>query len=182
MMRVIGTLSLCILALFALRAPGAEQTVKYRVLGLFSPDREADLKDSAKELKDVKLLSVDYATAEAEFSYDPDTKDFKGRKPDQILKQIDEMLKRASSHTMGVKPLSTVPREKWQKIDIGVVGLDCKGCSLGAYWAVYDMDGVEQATASFKTGLVTVWIISEKTNRAALVEALKKKSVQIKEP
>lgn len=182
MVRAFKSISLFMLALLALNATGAETTVKYRVLGLFSPDREADLKESAKELKDVKLLTVDYATAEAEFSYDSDGKDFKGRKPEQILKQIDEMLKRASSHTMGVKPLSTVPREKWQKIDIGVVGLDCKGCSLGAYWAVYDLDGVEQATASFKTGLVSVWIIPEKTNRATLVEALKKKNVQIKEP
>ncbi len=35
--------------------------------------------------------------------------------------------------------------------------------------------GVEQATASFKVGLVTAWIDPAKTDRAMLEEALRKK-------
>ena len=48
--------------------------------------------------------------------------------------------------------------------------------------AIYKIDGVEQATASFKAGLVTALINPEKTNRAALEEALKMKQVELKAP
>ena len=46
---------------------------------------------------------------------------------------------------------------------------------LAAYEAVANIDGVEQATASFKDGRVTALIDPTKTDRAKLEDALKKK-------
>jgi hypothetical protein len=65
-------------------------------------------------------------------------------------------------------------------VEIPVVGLDCKACCLAAYEAIYRLDGVEQATASFQVGLVTAWIDPAQTNQALLEEALRKKEVALK--
>ena len=62
-----------------------------------------------------------------------------------------------------------------------IAGLDCKGCSYAAYLAVYKIEGVENATASFKEELVTAWIDPSKTDRATLEEALAKRDVTLKE-
>jgi hypothetical protein len=52
--------------------------------------------------------------------------------------------------------------------------------------AVYDIlariEGVEQATASFRDGRATAWIDPNKTNRSVLEETLKKRGVQLKLP
>ena len=45
-----------------------------------------------------------------------------------------------------------------------------------------NLDGVERATASFRDGQVTAMINSQKTDRATLEAALKKKGVQVKTP
>jgi hypothetical protein len=44
------------------------------------------------------------------------------------------------------------------------------------------VEGVEQATASFKEGLVTAWIHPHKVNRLKLEEALRKKGVKLLKP
>jgi copper chaperone CopZ len=81
-----------------------------------------------------------------------------------------------------VKPLSPTPRDQLTRVEIGVLGLDCRGCALGAYEAVAKLDGVEQATASFKEGRVVAWIDPKKTDRATLEAALKKKNIELKSP
>jgi copper chaperone CopZ len=166
-----------------LPAPGAlaeVQTVKHRVTGLFSREREDDLREAVKKMSDVSLVSIDFDIAEVTFSYDPEKLFQKGTKEKDRLERFDALLKQASSHTFGAKPLCTTPREKLTRIEIGVVGPDCKGCSLAAYEHVAKIDGVEQATASFKDGLVTALIDPAKTNKAALEDALKKRQVKLK--
>jgi copper chaperone CopZ len=63
-----------------------------------------------------------------------------------------------------------------------VLGLDCKACALAAYESIAKIDGVEQATASFRDGLVTARIDPARTSRAALEEILKKRGVTLKGP
>ena len=52
--------------------PSQPRQIKHRVTGLFSPEREKDLRDVVSKLPDVKLVSVDFKYAEATFEYDPD--------------------------------------------------------------------------------------------------------------
>ena len=68
---------------------------------------------------------------------------------EQRVQQLDNLLKSASNHTFGLKPLRSLPLEKLKLIEIPVAGLDCKGCALAAYEAVYQLGGVERATAGF---------------------------------
>jgi len=131
------------------------------------------------QIPDAKLVSIDYSAAEAVFEYNPQ-KSFDKAKPDKIPERLDNAVRTNSHSTFGVKPLSTTPADKLQTVEIGVVGLDCKGCALAAYESVARLEGVVQATASFKTGLVTAKFDPEKTNRAALEEALVKARVELK--
>jgi copper chaperone CopZ len=132
-------------------------------------------------MTDVTVVAIDFDTAEVTFSYDP-AKLFPKMKEKDSLERFDNLLRTASSHTFGVRPLCTTPKDKLTRVEIAVLGLDCKACSLAAYESIFKIDGVEQATASFKDGLVTAMIDPEKTNRAALVEALKKRQVTLKAP
>jgi copper chaperone CopZ len=171
------TLGALLLALLSSEA----QPVKYRVTGLFNREREADLQAAVKKLPDVAVADIDLEHGEATFSYDP-AKLFPKVQPKDIVERFDNLLKSASGQTFGIKPLSTTPKDKLVRIEIPVLGLDCKGCCLAAYDSIAKIDGVEQATASFKDGLMTALIDPDKTNRAALEEALKKRGVTLKTP
>lgn len=179
----LATVSLAI-ALFASIAaaedkPKAAEPIKHQITGLFSTEREADLRETFKELPEFKLVSIDFKNAEASFEYDP-AKVFPNAKPEQVIERFDNLLRQASRHTFGIKPLRLLPKDKLTLIEIQVVGLDCKGCCLGAYDAIYRLPGVEMATASFKLGRVTALINPEKIDRVELETALKQRGVQLK--
>jgi cation transport ATPase len=142
-------------------------------------EREQDLREAVAKIPDVKLVEIDFKNAEASFEYDV-AKAFPGAKPEQIVQRLDNLLKTASSHTFGIKPLRKVPLEKLKFVEIAVAGLDCKACCLAAYETVAKIDGVECATASFREGRVAAWIDPEKTDRAKLEAALKKLGAQVK--
>lgn len=170
-----------ILMAMLLVGAGPRDPVTHRLTGLFSKEREEDLRKIFAERTDIRLVSVDYEAAEASFEYD-EAKAFPGAKPAQVIERFDSLLRNASRGTFGIKPRSTVSADKLTRIEIPVAGLDCKGCDWAAYGAVAKIDGVERATVSFKEGRLTAWIDPDKTNRAALEEALKKKEVKIKSP
>jgi copper chaperone CopZ len=178
-----ATLLVAIFALSAFPALADDKPApsqhKHRVTGLFSRDRENDLRDLVQELPGVKLVTIDFENSEATFEYDAD-KLFNKPKPEQIPARLDNLLRTASRSTFGIRPLCTIPKEKLTLIEIPVIGLDCKACSFAAYEIVHRIEGVERATASFKDGLVTALIDPEKTSRAALEEALKKRNVELK--
>jgi hypothetical protein len=162
--------------------PSAEPApVKHRITGLFSPDRQQDLREVVATLPQLKLVSIDFERAEATFAYDP-KQAFPGAKPEQIVERLDNLLRTHSFSTFGAAPLSTTPLEKLTRIEVPVAGLDCKGCCLAAYEAVYKLEGVVQATASFKEGRVIARVEGAKTDRAALEAALKKKGVELPSP
>jgi copper chaperone CopZ len=158
-------------------APRPERRT-YRVLGLFAPDRVTDLREAVAELPDVKLVDVNFAYAEITLELIP-SKAFPGTAAKDLLAALDGKLRRASGHTFGLKPRSTVAREQLKTVVIAVAGLDCKACALGAYEAVAQIDGVEQATASFKDGRVTARIDPARTNKATLEAALRRAEVKL---
>jgi copper chaperone CopZ len=165
-------------ALILWGGPADVKQVKHQVTGLFMPECEKDLREVAAKIPEIKVVAIDFKNAEATFEYDV----AKFGKPDQAIQKLDGLLKGASFHTFGVKPLCTTAKEKLKLIEIPVAGLDCKACSLAAYEAIYRLDGVERATASFRDGRVTALVDPAKTDRATLEVALKKKGVTVKSP
>ena len=157
------------------------EKVTYRVTGLFAPDREKDLRAAFEELPDIKLVAVDFAEAEVTVEFVP-AKAFPGAKPEQVAERFDQQVRGATHSTFGVKPRRTVARDKLEQVTIAAPGLDCKACCLAAYEAVAVIDGVYQATASFKDGRVTALIDPTKTDKAKLEDALRKKGVPVPKP
>lgn len=161
-------------------APGPDP-IKHQITGLFSRDRESDLREIFERNPDIKLVSIDFANAEASFIYDS-AKVFPGAKPEQIVERFDNLLRGASNHTFGVKPLRAVGKDQLKRVEIPIVGLDCKACSLGAYEAIYRLKGVEWALASFKEGKVTAWIHPDLIDQTELEMALKQRGIEIRKP
>ena len=156
------------------------QVFKHRITGLCCREREADLRETVEKMRGVGLIGIDFENAEAAFAYDP-AKLFPQAKPSEANGHFHHLLASASFHTFGIKTSLTIPVERLTLLEIPVVGLDCKGCSLGAYESIYLIDGVEYATASFKDGRVTARIDPGKINLSALKAALKAKGVQLKD-
>lgn len=170
MLRV-ACLAILIIASAALFAGDAEgpRNFTHRVTGLCFPERVDELKAALKDHEHVKLLNVNYERAEIEVSYNP-----KRFSREQIGHSI-------GGKGFGVKA-SLVPWEKLRKVDIEVIGLDCKGCCLGTYNVLNRVEGVEQATVDLKNGRIQAMIDPEKTNQKALEQALKKGNVKLKNP
>jgi copper chaperone CopZ len=161
-------------------ASAGEVTASYQVTGLFCKERVADLKEVVGKIPGVKLVSVEYDSAEATFRYDP-KEAFPGAKPEDVVKHLDNKVRQTSTHTFGVRPLSKTARDKLKLVEIKVAGCDCKACSLAAYEAVYQLEGVERATASFREGRVTALIDPARTDRAKLKAALQRRGVTVKD-
>lgn len=160
-------------------AAGDEVTVRMRLLGLFGPERAADLRAIVAEWGGCQIVRLDFDHAEAELRFDP-AKLLPGTRPADYVARLDDKLRHASRHTLGAKPLTATPRDRLRRVTIPVAGLDCKACCLAAYEIVARIDGVEQATASFRDGLVTALIDPARTDRSKLEAALKERGVAIR--
>jgi hypothetical protein len=154
-------------------------TINLRVTGLFAAERADVFRSLMDKFVEVKLVTVDFDAAEATFAYDSECDLFKGAGADQIAERINNRVRQLSNHTLGLKPLGTLPREQWPRIEIPIVGLDCPACSLAAYEILMQAEGVEQAVASFHDRRAIAWIDPSRTNREKLVEALKQRQVVV---
>jgi copper chaperone CopZ len=104
---------------------------------------------------------------------------FPGQKPERVTELVSDRLRKATHYTFALHPRRAVARDKLQQVVIPAAGLDCKACSLAAYEIVARVDGVYQATASFKEGRITALIDPAKTDKAALTELLRKRGVDV---
>lgn len=169
------------LALFAALGPAFAEERNFRILGLFAPERVADLKDTLGNIPDVTLVSVDFARSEATLRYDPKTA-FPGAKPEQVTERLDGKLRSLSHATFGARPPCATPADKLVRHTIAVGTLDCKACALAAYEAVAKLDGVERATVSTRDGVVEVWCDPKNAAREPLESALRKKGFPLPSP
>jgi len=157
---------------------------KFRIVGLFSREREVDLQKAVALMPGVKLASVDFDSAEVTLQYDlqklfPESKSDQAFPAKQVLEQLDNALRKTSNSTFTLHlPLATA-KAQLVPVELTVGVLDCKGCCLAVYEIVAKIEGVERATVAGKTGLVVAWIHPEKTNRAALEAALMKSSIPL---
>jgi hypothetical protein len=182
----------CALALWLPALARAMDTeVRYRISGLFQPDRVDDLRRQAgvlpppvdaKTAGEITLVDVRYDTAVVTFRYDSESPSFKNRKPDQVREQINTLLRTASRGGFGIAALNPLAPEQLTVERIPIAGHDCKGCNFAVYREVASLDGVDHAIVSYKEGHVTAWIDPTKTHRDAIVAALRKKGVDVIEP
>lgn len=156
-------------------------TVQVRVTGLFDRERHDEFRAAIEEFREVELVSFDPEVAEATLAYAPDAPSLRGVKPDDVIRRLNERLRQLTRGTFGLKAPGDVPRDKLERIELAVRGLDCPACSLAAYETLTRIDGVEQAQLSFREGRAVAWIDPARTNCDALVNALQKRGVGISE-
>jgi len=162
-----------------------EQSAQYSIVGLFSPDREKDLRQVLEDVPEIQLANLDFKDAQVTLRYDLNAlfPEFNAKKPPtaaEIEERLNKLLGEASDRTFSLKPLSTVPKEKLEKLETQIGILDCKGCRYGAYLAATRVEGVVQAMVNTAPSTVTAWIDPAKTNRAAVEASLKKAKVEVK--
>jgi copper chaperone CopZ len=161
------------------KEPPRAERITYRVLGLFSKEREKDLRAGFEDLApDFKLVSVSFDEAEitVEFAL---AKLWPGQKPDRVTELVNDKVRGATNHTFGVAAKRTIPKDKLKRVEIAARGCDCKACNFAAYEAVANVDGVYHASASFKNGLVVALIDPAKTDQSKLEAALKQRGVTL---
>jgi hypothetical protein len=173
-----------ILIFFAIGLRAADETAVYRVVGLSHIEREEDFRKTVAEVPELSLVSLDFGKAEATLRFDPakivpNTKPDQTVPPEKVLEQIDKLIRQVSTGTFNITARA-VGGASLTKLEIPIGVLDCKGCRYGAYLAVAKIEGVDRASVS-DGSVLTAWIDSQKTNREALVEALKKARVEIPE-
>lgn len=151
----------------------------HRVQGLFSAEREADLRAAIADIPTLHVVSIDFDVALVTFAYDPKAA-FPTHKPDKAAERLDQLLRQASNATFNLRPTST-PREKLQRVEIVARALDCKACALAAHEMLMKIDGVEQALVSFKEGKITAQFDPAKTSRQQMETVLKEKGVTVGE-
>jgi hypothetical protein len=161
-----------------------EVTSKHGVIGLFSPDRQDDLREVLKSVTEFQLVKLDYDNAEVTLRYEleklfPNVNPKKPPKEEEISQRLNNLLGNASQGTFRFKPLSAVPKDKLTKLEIKIGILDCKACRYGAYLTVLRVEGVERATVASKPSMITVWIDAKKTDRAAVEAVLKRAGVEV---
>lgn len=177
MLRYFAMLALLPL-LMAADAPAKPEKFTFRVLGLYAPEREADLKAGLAEIPDVKLIDLNYADAEITVEFVPKTA-FPGAKPEQLPERFEQKLRQATHHTFGVRPKRNESKEKLEEVTISAGACDCRGCRLAVSEAVDRLDGVDRVFVDLKAGQVKVRIDPEKVDRAKLEDALRKKGVKV---
>jgi hypothetical protein len=169
-----------VLSVLACAACAQEEEYRCRLTSLFQPDRIEDFRTFMEEnFPEVTVQEVSYETGVATLRFDVrKLKPFQTAKTADIARdRLSFLMRGASRGIFSLLPLSEVPAEELGEARIPVQGLDCKGCSYGAYLAMTRVDGVEYATASFKTGEVRVRFDRRKTNLPALEEALNTRSI-----
>lgn len=159
---------------------GQEVECRYRLTSLFDLERAEDFRAFVAEfLPEVKVLDLSVESGEATLAFDPvKLKPFQpAGNPEQARQRLASLMRGASRGVFDVLPVLDVPAEELVEVRIPVQGLDCRGCSYGAYLAMTRVEGVAHATASFKLGEVRVRFDRRKTNLQALEEALSVKSI-----
>ncbi|MFT5470528.1 MAG: hypothetical protein ACI8UO_005657 [Verrucomicrobiales bacterium] len=172
-MKPLTTILILFVSLSAIRAEENEQT--FRVAGLFQPDQVEPLRKVFGELEDLDLVDVNYERGEATIRFGE--RFVAGGDAEKQRAAISQQLRGATRGVFDVQPAVATPREQLKEIVIPVAGLDCKGCSYGAYLAVDQLEGVARATADFGEGRVTAWIDPDKITIAELEVALAKKQI-----
>src|SRR5687767_6285352 len=76
------------------KSPKLEQ-VTFKLIGLFSKDRENDLRSAFQELPDFKLTKVSFDDGEVTIEFIP-AKLFPGQKPERVTELVNDKLRSAS--------------------------------------------------------------------------------------
>lgn len=154
------------------------------MFGMFSVERQDDLRQVLKAIPELELGKIDFETGQVTLKYDltkliSNANPKKPPRDEQIEQRINDLLNREARGTFRLLPPAKVDFGKLQKLELKVGIHDCKACRYGVYLIVAKMEGVERATVTPKDLILTVWIDGTKVDREQIVAALKKQNVPV---
>ena len=149
---------------------------KFRVLGFFDEEQVDFFKSTIAELEGIELVDVNYEKAEATLRLSDERFIQKGDLAKQVA-GVNTVLRPAARSVFIVMEPDLIPLTERSKITLPIAGLDCRGCSYGAYLCVNELEGVSRATADFGEGHVIVHYDPDKITPLDMEAALAKKSV-----
>ena len=160
---------------------GEDKEYRWRLTSLFQRDRVEEVRQAIESMNpEVKVLDIDYSTSIATLKFDAKKLYPGARTEKNLVYQFGQSLR---THTRGVVEslaIPDTPTDKIKEVTIPIAGLDCKGCSYGAYLSVYKLPGVDYATASFHKGELYARIDTRTdTSEQTLREALLKKKITL---
>jgi hypothetical protein len=166
---------------------GERRTVKYRLVGLSTPDRVGELREFLESAPELQLVDVDVAKHEITLAYDyarlyPQAPANHKVTDDQLREHMNNFLARVSSGSFVLKPLLTEARENLVREEIAVKIADCGACRLCVYRTAANVDGVEQAEFDQKNNRVVVWMNPAKSDLAPVRDALTKARIEFPAP
>jgi hypothetical protein len=98
---------------------------------------------------------------------------------EQLRQQVDNVMRRVSNGSFGLKAISAVPVEKLRREEIAVTLQDCPPCRTFVYGTAMKVDGVERAAFDAKANKLVVWLDPAKGELKPLMEALEKAKVEL---
>ncbi len=150
--------------------PAEKVRVTYRLVGLFCPEREEELRALwAEEMPEIEVLAVDSLSGEATFEFDPVAAlgpQAKAADPERIRALFNEKAHAASRRKYPGYPdwdrvfmaLPWSPPDSFQYVEIPIEGIDCKACALAMYERLVELDGIKHAQVSFHDGRAIVLV------------------------
>lgn len=160
---------------------GNVRTIRVQVHGLFIPEQLEVFRVRMQQMNQAGLESVDFDTAEAAIQISVDGDLFRNTNDEQAIQRLNERMQHVSRGLFAIKPLSPIPASERQAIDFQIVGLDCKACSLAVHDILNRQEGVIHAKASFRDGIARAWIDPSKTDRAKVLDGMKKAGITVRE-
>ncbi len=157
----------------------SEHVVTLRVIGLFMPQRVDDFRNLMKQFPETSLQAINYESAEATIRYAANSDLFRNAKPEQIIERLNNRVRQLSGYTISLKLPGEITRENLKRVEFPILGLDCMACSMAVHDILMQVDGVEHATASFRSSLAIAWIDPNKTDRSKLEAVLKQRGVTL---
>ncbi|MCA9059688.1 MAG: DUF1585 domain-containing protein, partial [Planctomycetaceae bacterium] len=151
-----------------------------RVTGLFAEERAGAFRSAVDQVPAARLLKLNPAEAAAVIEVDLTRDPFRGANEEQTVERLNQQLRQASNHTLGVRRPGERPFAELRRLELNVSGLDCAACCLAAHEILTRQDGVEQAEVSFRDSRAIVWYDTDLVSPEQLVEELTKRGVPVK--
>ncbi len=157
----------------------SENQIEVVVNGLFIAEQTDRLRTMVQEIEDLRILNLDPTTAQVTFQYSIDKNRFRSDSPQQVIDQLNQILRQQSSGIFSAKAMVPEPATKIQQATFPILGLDCKACSLAVHDILISIDGVIHAKADFQRETATAWYDSDQCSDTAIAEKLQQQGVTL---
>ncbi|MEY4568321.1 MAG: hypothetical protein RLY14_3291, partial [Planctomycetota bacterium] len=110
-----------------------EHPMKWRVIGLFTPERIDSFRMVLEQFPEVRLQLIDFEHAEATLRIASDSDLFRNANAEQITERLNNQVRHLSSSLFSLRPLGDISHDKLERIEFKIIGLDCHACSLAVH-------------------------------------------------